>query len=1222
MYRFLVATLIVAGASLLALQLFVSLAPAIVQAASVSITPSSAWYNNDFLVSHTAWGADVCRLETKNGSAGWVDRGTISCSATSTNIQVPSWCDQSGAGACGVRIVASKSSVTVPSWFSPGAFSWTVPPGVTEITVELWGAQAQDGGFSGGKGGLGGYIKTRLKNLTPTETLRIYVGGSGWSGGFNGGGSGGSGSRGRGGGASDIRRGGDLLNDRIVVAGGGGGGSNRGHDSGTGTAIGVAGGRGGNLTGQSGQRGRTRIRDRLSSARGGAGGTGGTQNRGGLGGSGRNDGGNGSFGIGGTGGAGTASRAGSGGGGGGGYYGGGGGGSGSASCCDNAASGGGGGGGSSFSSGTGTTYARGIRSDNGQIVISYTPSGESQDQKSFNIDRLSPELRFNSPANNTPYTGDFKLNYDCTDAHSGISGCWLQTKNAVGTWVDRTGIPSGNGRIVTINTTSWCPNFQCAVRIRAVDKAGNPNISAWRIYPAQASVNITSSPLWYNQTFQVKYSALNATICTIQTNNGGAGWVKQFSGSSFCGSGKTVDIQVPSWCSADGAGECQVRVTAGAAQGTQGFNIDLTAPQITRFEATDGTNTVDITTAPLLTAAGSVTIQWDTTDGPAGSGIKQHEVWRSEDGGANWTNLTSGGLSASTTSYEDTSPLSGSVLYGLHVKDNAALLPNENCIDEQGLFCGNGVTSDSVTHLDLGPLEVIFDNIPPVVTFTPPTPAAESVHSEAFDIGFNATDNLSVAPDLTCELFISNNGGAAWNSRKNIGSCGLGQTETILASWCKVAGAKNCGVRIEAKDALNNMGFAERLFTFNQEPTLTIPGSLSQVINDPPLLIDAQSSDDNFLGPLTFSWDTPSAGASFNALNIEDPTVTFTNIGTFTFRLTINDGFFSVSETVEVEITHEPPVVTFISADQSINFGLPTVTASVSGDARDDGFRDPLTYLWVQMSGPSASNIVSETSKITDIIFNASGTYVFEFRAFDGDFWNVTPVLTTVTVVNAPPTVSAGTNQSLDFPSFASLTGTATDDNLPNLPDKLTYKWTQVSGTGDTTFGDNEILSTTADFTQAGVYILRLTVSDGELSTFNEVIINFGGPEQYGLVPCGLRIDDPDTPWKETDPCGVCHTFALVNNVVQFFLVPNDTNQGFAVVLLLGMIALVAGGFMLLVGGLGNPALRNKGRTIIFTAIIALLIIYGSWVVIELVLDFFGVTIWAGPGPWWQVTCQ
>ena len=110
--------------------------------------------------------------------------------------------------------------------------SFLVPNGVTYIEVDAYGAQ---GGYSTGgiAGGLGGWTSAGF-SVAPGETLYVFVGGQGEtvatgiaSGGFNGGGNSGecsgnyAGSGG--GGATDIRRGGTDLTDRIIVAGGGGG---------------------------------------------------------------------------------------------------------------------------------------------------------------------------------------------------------------------------------------------------------------------------------------------------------------------------------------------------------------------------------------------------------------------------------------------------------------------------------------------------------------------------------------------------------------------------------------------------------------------------------------------------------------------------------------------------------------------------------------------------------------------------------------------------------------------------------------------------------------------------------------------------------------------------------------------------------------------------------------------------------------------------------------
>ena len=78
--------------------------------------------------------------------------------------------------------------------------------------------------------------------------------------------------------------------------------------------------------------------------------------------------------------------------------------------------------------------------------------------------------------------------------------------------------------------------------------------------------------------------------------------------------------------------------------------------------------------------------------------------------------------------------------------------------------------------------------------------------------------------------------------------------------------------------------------------------------------------------------------------------------------------------------------------------------------------------------------------------------------------------------------VNAGPDQVITLPNIATLSGSATDDGLPNPPGALTYTWSKVSGRGTVTFGDANAASTTATFSANGNYKLKLTASDGAAS--------------------------------------------------------------------------------------------------------------------------------------------
>jgi hypothetical protein len=232
------------------------------------------------------------------------------------------------------------AATTVTFAYNGSMQTFTVPSGITSITIEAWGAA---GGSYSNPGGAGGY-STGILSVTPGQTLYIFVGQTpaNSAGGFNGGGAGFSDTYSRGGGgASDIRVSGTALGDRVIVAAGGGGSTNQASESG---------GFGGGYSGGDGVGAEGYVGDHFC-------GHGATQSSGGAGST--------YYGLstpGSLGQGGNALLAANnlGGGGGGGYYGGG------------AGDHGGGGGGSSYTGGvTNSSTSSGVRSGNGQVIITY-----------------------------------------------------------------------------------------------------------------------------------------------------------------------------------------------------------------------------------------------------------------------------------------------------------------------------------------------------------------------------------------------------------------------------------------------------------------------------------------------------------------------------------------------------------------------------------------------------------------------------------------------------------------------------------------------------------------------------------------------------------------------------------------------------------------------------------------------------------------------------------
>ncbi len=109
----------------------------------------------------------------------------------------------------------------------------------------------------------------------------------------------------------------------------------------------------------------------------------------------------------------------------------------------------------------------------------------------------------------------------------------------------------------------------------------------------------------------------------------------------------------------------------------------------------------------------------------------------------------------------------------------------------------------------------------------------------------------------------------------------------------------------------------------------------------------------------------------------------------------------------------------------------------------------------------------------------------------DGRLYEITATLPPLGggPTNLAPSVSAGPDLSVTLPATAALDGTVTDDGLPDPPAAVTTTWSQVSGPGTVTFGDPAAVDTTASFSQAGTYVLRLDATDGQAMNADEVAV-------------------------------------------------------------------------------------------------------------------------------------
>jgi K319-like protein/VCBS repeat protein len=214
-------------------------------------------------------------------------------------------------------------------------------------------------------------------------------------------------------------------------------------------------------------------------------------------------------------------------------------------------------------------------------------------------------------------------------------------------------------------------------------------------------------------------------------------------------------------------------------------------------------------------------------------------------------------------------------------------------------------------------------------------------------------------------------------------------------------------------------------------------------------------------------------------------------------------------------IEFPPPLnrVPIVNAGPDQTIVLPS-RASLDGTVSDDGLPNPPGSVTTTFTNPNAVDTTASFSK--------AGTYVLRLTADDGALSNSDEVMITVkpalppTSMNQPPTVHAGPNQTIALPNGATLNGTVIDDGLPNPPGVVTTLGTKVSGPGMVTFGNPNAVDTPATFSSVGTYVLRLTATDGALSTSAALSItvrSHGARRQ----PTDLNADGTaDLLWRNT----------------------------------------------------------------------------------------------------------
>ena len=104
----------------------------------------------------------------------------------------------------------------------------------------------------------------------------------------------------------------------------------------------------------------------------------------------------------------------------------------------------------------------------------------------------------------------------------------------------------------------------------------------------------------------------------------------------------------------------------------------------------------------------------------------------------------------------------------------------------------------------------------------------------------------------------------------------------------------------------------------------------------------------------------------------------------------------------------------------------------------------------------------------------------------------------------------AGEDLIADTLETVTLLGSGEDGESPSAPGPLTFAWTRVSGPGTVTLGTPDAPTTTASFSAAGDQVMRLTVSDGVLTDFDDMVVHVFAPGGPRTVTIPIRVGGDD----------------------------------------------------------------------------------------------------------------
>jgi hypothetical protein len=296
----------------------------------------------------------------------------------------------------------------------------------------------------------------------------------------------------------------------------------------------------------------------------------------------------------------------------------------------------------------------------------------------------------------------------------------------------------------------------------------------------------------------------------------------------------------------------------------------------------------------------------------------------------------------------------------------------------------------------------------------------------------------------------------------------------------------------------------------NTAPTVATAASASPgTVTGLTTILSVLGADNGGEAALTYTWaatTTPSGATptfSANGTNAaKSSTVTFNRAGSYTFQATIRDaGGLTVTSSVNVTVNQTLTSISVTPGSSNLPLNGTQQFTATAKDQFGINLATQPTFTWSLLSGPGG--------------VNASGLYTANSTAGTATVRAVSGAVNgtaTAVVANTAPGIQTAPSATPNpvTGSTASLSVLGRDDNGEA---GLTYTWSvfaKPAGAANPTFsanGTNAAKSSTATFSQAGAYTLRVTISDGTLSTTSDLGITVNQtPTSIAVSPSSASI--------------------------------------------------------------------------------------------------------------------